>query len=66
MVCVMHRSGTAVLRTPDTVIIRRGEGADARRVADLIEKLLHGSGFDLIAGGVPDCTVSLYRAPRKG
>lgn len=65
MIVFLHRSGTEVVKMLDGgMIVRRGCGSVAERVADAVEDFLWTAGYGLIAGGGPGQSVSLYRAPR--
>ena len=64
---VLHQSGAAFFHLRDgSVVVHRGTGPDARQIANMVEDILVGSGYRLIAGGGPNHLVASYRAPQAG
>lgn len=67
MVRVAHRSGFQMFTLADgSVVVSRGDGPDARYLANWVEDALVNGGYRLIAGGGPDHSVASYRAPQQG
>jgi hypothetical protein len=61
MVQWSNRTGLQVVLANDgTVIIRRGEGPEARELANWFENHLSAAGYQLRYGGGPDDMVAAY------